>query len=578
MNQNLQKQCVFSSKIKKQLWLEGRLRVVQQIIKCSFTTSIIVAWCEILMRDAKCDHQLFTNTKKVQMRPVVCVSPPLVSLLVLSFITNILLIYSIFKGQFSESSNISQFLINTSPNPEYQVPAQTHYLQTDRQEVERRIFLYSDELGVQHYTFFGKIFEYNKTPKGLRHDGNLTAHSNITRDLENIFIVHLFLKSRIANKKLKIRGFVVGEEYPESYHYRAGIMEVPEILQNAWRDIWMLDVNNRTNQYQIQYNAKYNYTLKCKTCPLCVMAEYPKQLKDSVFELHMSTFRRHHYFSHSIAQAKSKYLTSKNQRQQLIFVLAGPFYDKFYKGVEPSYLARVLAYHIHYHITYMAIDRYLIYCRENYLNVFLQDKDIEQYAQKGIATVVLWQEVANYFNKKYALQPTMISHAILAHWGANVRLLIGDVDEFAGTPIPQANLPTLINTCKIKPLSYIYRKEYLCQECVKNPPPYQTQLWQGDIAQIQPLIKYNLMKIIDEQNNPKGFIDPKRVCSWSVHVGVPVQADIKFNDIQTTCLYLVHLRHMFRDRRRVKSNLSDFTQSSDWLWMFDNSLTNNSTL
>eukprot|EP01024_Parvocaulis_polyphysoides_P014245 TRINITY_DN1576_c0_g1_i2.p1 TRINITY_DN1576_c0_g1~~TRINITY_DN1576_c0_g1_i2.p1 ORF type:complete len:483 (+),score=1.91 TRINITY_DN1576_c0_g1_i2:43-1449(+) len=463
------------------------------------------------------------NMYSEAVRPIVCVSPPLVSLLVLSWILNLILIYQIFRGQHSQSNKISQFFI--SQNEDYKLEKIQNYDNVvEKQDDENRLFLYSYELGVQHFEFFGKVLEYNETPIGLRHSQeyyNLSTTTTTTDQNNNDFLVHLFLKSRIVDNKLKLKGFVMGEEYPESYRYRTGILEIPKILQNVWGDIWILNVNKREMQYQIRDINQYNYQGKCKTCPLCVTAELPEDFMNEVFELHMSTFKRYHYFSHSMAQKSQKYQLPRLSRPQLIFVLAGPFYEKFYKGVEPKYIARVLAHHIHYHITYMAVDKYVIYCREHFIKIFLEDKDIKRQVLHGVVTVVLWQEIPNHYNKRYALQPTMISHAVLVHWGSNVRLLLGDVDEFVATPIPQTNLHTLIYMCNVKQLSYIYREEYQCEKCIQNPQLQERQLWQGDVFQRQPLVYYNSKKLFEDKNNPKGFVDPNKVCTWS-YVRQPV--------------------------------------------------------
>eukprot|EP01025_Chloroclados_australasicus_P045465 TRINITY_DN4977_c0_g1_i2.p1 TRINITY_DN4977_c0_g1~~TRINITY_DN4977_c0_g1_i2.p1 ORF type:complete len:195 (-),score=14.17 TRINITY_DN4977_c0_g1_i2:137-721(-) len=191
--------------------------------------------------------------------------------------------------------------------------------------------------------------------------------------------------------------------------------------------------------------------------------------------------------------------------------------------------------------------------------------------QEGSVVMVLWQEMPNVFNKMYAFQPTMISHALLAHWGYDVRLIIGDVDEFVATPIAHQSIHTLFNSCDIQALSYIQRREYLCMLCMKELSSFERSLWEGRVNQSTPVKYYDYSKVQQSKghnNNPKGIVDPNKICTWSVHTGVPIQENLEFYNIASDCLYLAHLRHMFRERKSLENDLENFVEDSFWLWMF----------
>eukprot|EP01026_Neomeris_dumetosa_P076989 TRINITY_DN8291_c0_g4_i1.p3 TRINITY_DN8291_c0_g4~~TRINITY_DN8291_c0_g4_i1.p3 ORF type:complete len:188 (-),score=5.56 TRINITY_DN8291_c0_g4_i1:197-760(-) len=167
---------------------------------------------------------------------------------------------------------------------------------------------------------------------------------------------------------------------------------------------------------------------------------------------------------------------------------------------------------------------------------------------------MLWQEMPNVFNHVYVFQPTMISHAILAHWGANVRLILGDIDEFISTPKPYNSIHDMVNECKIGPMAKVQRIEYRCKSCTSD---FQRTIWMQDINTSSPLQYYkvaNLKNAKYEYKNPKGFVDPDKVCTWAVHKGIPLKQDDKFQIISPECLHLSHLRQLFRNRIQNKSN------------------------
>ena len=203
----------------------------------------------------------------------------------------------------------------------------------------------------------------------------------------------------------------------------------------------------------------------------------------------------------------------------------------------------------------MGFKQTVIFITKEGFQEHLNNQALRQNVLSGHAAIMLWDGLPSCKGKPYCLKALNWSLSLLLFWDAREKwLFMSDLDEFFVTPHP-TTVSTVVTGClNLSIYSILRRFDAHCPACENE----QVQPWESD----KPLSFYTQRST--GRIMGKAMVSTLGTYAFAIHHG---QAEIKLENAQEDCAYVMHLVNFFRSRVAYnQETLSKAINDSEWMW------------
>lgn len=234
-------------------------------------------------------------------------------------------------------------------------------------------------------------------------------------------------------------------------------------------------------------------------------------------------------------------------------------------GGSPTTAAKVLATHMAHHFA-LGFDMYLLYVRGSHLSDAVQANSVTSgYIGDGRLHIISLDalQIPQYdvgFREWAAYDPTKLiayNHAALLLWGEHFRLSVLDIDELWSSKDEITTVNTWFDRC-FQGFDIISagRLDMICSDCLKRSESemhHFEKYWDAS----DPLeVLQSFSQVAGDSSDPKSIFNPDKVGQVWLHQpsGLPgsksalVAVSEDKYDLKQDCVFVVHLRNLFRKR------------------------------
>jgi len=228
-------------------------------------------------------------------------------------------------------------------------------------------------------------------------------------------------------------------------------------------------------------------------------------------------------------------------------------------------MSALLERHIQHHAK-LGFTRHMIYVRPRDIPALSVLPEVVQRVKEGRLVLVQWDSPVTREDYAYWDQRIVYTHAAVAFTGHDILMGMYDIDEYLVSPRPElGDVFSMVRACapdnrinmRITRF-HVIAKEWPVREKEELP------LWlRRDEAQ-HPLLKYSL---INMRFPPavKTLVNPNFIDLFYIHTATHYQP-FNLTIVNATCMYLAHVRNLFRPREVEPEKLSTrYFEDAAWV-------------